>query len=130
MADLMQDGLSWLAGQLTTYAAQTVTYADDMDELVGIAATIGKTEFDITDNDGTVIDRVECRDFLIDSALLDFGDGVFLPQRGHTITEVLNGVTHVRTVSAPQSMPVWSHDGYMGKLRIHTWERQQRTLES
>jgi hypothetical protein len=122
MANMIQDGISWLAGQLKTHASNQVIYKRGTNT-VTVNATLGKTEFEV-EHDSGVVDRVETRDYLINAADIDFGAGPVKPQRGDKIVEVLNGTTHTRTVSVPTQGQVWSHDGFEVKLRVHTWERQ------
>ncbi len=122
MANVIKDGLAWMAAKLKAYASDAVTITDGTNSISGVLATIGKTEWEYEDESG-VVDRMETRDFLIDATDLDFGSGPVLPKRGMKIVEVIGTVTFTRTVASPPGLSFWDHDGYYGKLRIRTWDR-------
>ena len=54
MTDLIGDALAWLAGRQKTHTSQSVTYRRDS-ETVAVAATIGRTEHEVTLESGAVL---------------------------------------------------------------------------
>jgi len=127
MADLLEQASSWLAGQRTKFLSRTVVYRRANDS-VPVAATIGKTTFDIDDGYGAV-ESWESRDFLIATADLVLGGTAVLPAAGDRISEVQDGPstgsgqaqTFVYEVLAPGKEPCWRYsDPYRMTLRVHT----------
>jgi hypothetical protein len=86
VADQLQAGVSWLAGQLTANAAQAVQYVRQGMGQVSVAATIGRTAFR-TDDTLAQRSRLEFSDadFLIDAALLIIAGVTITPQQGDRI---------------------------------------------
>jgi hypothetical protein len=115
MADLLEKACTWLGGMQSAHLSHLVTYCRANDS-VQVAATVGKTTFDIDDGYG-VIERWESRDFLISAAALTLG----LPQPGDKVKETSAGGTLVYEVLAPGKEPCWRYsDPYRTTLRIHT----------
>ena len=56
MPNLLQTGAAWLADQLKTHASTEVIYQRGADQ-VAVSATIGKTEFEIDDDEFSPTDR-------------------------------------------------------------------------
>src|SRR5690606_10953339 len=118
-ADLLAQGAAWLEQQRTQHLAQAVTYRRGPSS-VAVAATIGKTAFEIDDGQG-VIQRIESRDFLVLAADLVLDGAVTLPQRGDVIEEPAGTLTLLYEVTAPSNEPCWRYsDPYRQSLRIHT----------
>lgn len=122
--DLLSTGMAWLGGQLKAFAGREVVYARGS-RSVTVTAIVGRTQFDTQDApDFAGVARVESRDFLIDAADLDLGDGPELPRKGDTISETAGDKLMVYEVM-PFGVIGDSHweyaDGYgRTKLRIHT----------
>ena len=115
MADLLGRASDWLEGQRTRFATRMVIYQRG-DQQADVAATVGKTVFDLDDGAGAVI-REESRDYLILTADLPFG----LPERGDRIGEAQNGQTIVYEVVGPGHEPCWRYsDPNRKTVRVHT----------
>lgn len=119
MADVLQNGLDWLADQLKTHASRAVTYSRNADQ-VTVQATIGRTLLKLDDGFGGVRMVWTDRDFLIHAADLVLNSSVTLPEPGDQIRET-EGTTRIYEVLAPGDEPVWRwSDPYHKVLRIHT----------
>jgi hypothetical protein len=119
VADLLENAAGWLGGMRAKYLSRTVTYQRDTDS-VDVAATVGKTEFQIDSGYG-VIETFQSRDFLIAAAGLVLDDQAVLPEPGDRITETQGEQTFVYEVMAPGNEPCWRYsDVYRQTLRIHT----------
>lgn len=144
MADMMQAGQQWLAGQITQFASRPVIYRSG-DEYFWVLAAIGKTIGEQDAGDGLIL-QAEIRDYLIDASGLylaapvwsdlttwtdvDFweirslgsGQGVrILPKRGDQIIELVDGMKFIYEVLPIGSQKPWRYsDPYRLKLRIHT----------
>ncbi len=115
MGDLLQSASAWLAGQRKSFLASQAVYARDGSQ-VELAATVGQTRFQATDEQGLVTE-FQARDFIIERADLVLGGVVVEPRRGDTIT--WNG--KVFEVMAPPGEPVWRYsDPFMVSVRVHT----------
>ena len=121
MGDLLETAAGWLDGMRRAHLSRTVTYCRG-EESAEVAATVGKTEFDIDDGYGAV-ERFVSRDFLIAGAALVLGGEAVEPRPGDKIEETAGGVVHVHEVLAPGKEPCWRwSDPYRTTLRIHTKE--------
>ncbi|MEZ6233415.1 MAG: hypothetical protein R3B68_04425 [Phycisphaerales bacterium] len=119
MADLLEQGASWLDDQRHAHMARTVVYERGAAQ-VELSATIGRTEFEQADEAG-LIHRIESRDFLVRAADLDLGDGPTLPKAGDRVRETVGSRVFVYEVNAPGGQPPWRFsDPYRKALRIHT----------
>jgi hypothetical protein len=119
MADLLEKACAWLGGMQSAHLSHPVTYCR-ANNSVQVAATVGKTTFDIDDGYG-VVERWESRDFLIAAADLVLDGIAVLPAAGDRIREVQDGRTFVYEVLAPGKEPCWRYsDPYRMTLRIHT----------
>jgi len=117
--DLLDQGLAWLEDRRHEHLTRPVVYERDGDS-VELAATIGRTLFEQTDEYG-IVHRIESRDFLVRAADLVLAGQPTLPQAGDRIRESDGGVTHVYEVMAPGTEPPWRYsDVYRRTLRIHT----------
>lgn len=113
--DLLQNGASWLAGQLKAAAGSTVTYRRN-GETVTLTATIGRSTFEATNQSG-VIENWESRDYLIPAGDLPFGE----PRRGDVLVEEIGGDVFEFEVSSPRGVPVHHYgDAFRQIVRIHT----------
>lgn len=119
MADLLQRGMDWLAGQMKEHASQSVLYVRG-EQSVSVPATIGRTDFEVADAYG-VMQHVVSRDYLIPAGDLNLNGHPALPQRGDGIHETRNGRVFRYQVVAPQGQPHWRYsDAYHRVLRVHT----------
>ena len=119
MTDLLQQGSEWLEEQRTRYAASTVQYVRGS-RSVEIAATIGRTTFEVDDGYGVLV-RHQSRDFLALAADLVLEGELVLPERGDRIRETQGQQVFVYEVMAPGKEPCWRYsDPYRKTLRIHT----------
>ena len=103
----------------TSHLAHQVTYCRSGD-LVEVAATVGKTTFEIDSGYGA-IEKFESRDFLISTDVLILGGEIILPQSGDRIKETIGQQIIVYEVMAPAKEPCWRYsDPYRITLRIHS----------
>jgi hypothetical protein len=118
VADLLQQAADWLDGMRVAHLSRPVQYCRGGDS-VRVAATVGKTVFEIDDGYGTV-ERFESRDFLILTADLVLGGTETLPQPGDRIKETAGTKLVVYEVMAPGKEPCWRwSDPYRRTLRVH-----------
>ena len=120
MSDLMKKGAEFLSGQIKASVSSDVTYTratgpTGVSLVSSVKATIGSSTFEAQSQSG-VIESWHARDFIILANDLDFE-----PERGDTISELIDGVTGVFEVRTPRGVPL-SHpaDAYSTSLRIHT----------
>lgn len=119
MADLLQRGAAWLAGQMKSHASQTVVYQRGTLS-VSLAATIGRTEFEVLTETGGAV-RVVTRDYLLDAADLVLGGAVVTPKAGDRIAETVGDEQHVYEATMVGAEPPWRwSDPHRQRLRIHT----------
>ncbi|MEW4530215.1 hypothetical protein [Maioricimonas sp. JC845] len=119
MADLLEWGANWLEQQRTQHLTRTVTYRRGA-ESVDVAASIGRTEFEVDDGYG-VRQTIESRDYLVLAANLVLSGMQTLPERGDRIEETSAATRFVYEVLAPGQEPAWRYsDPYRLTLRIHT----------
>jgi hypothetical protein len=119
VADLLEWASAWLDGMRAKHMARPVTYYRG-EQSVEVAATVGRTVFEIADAYG-VVEQSESRDFLIPAADLVLGEAVTLPERGDRIRETQDGKTFVYEVMAPGKEPHYRFsDVYRRTLRVHT----------
>jgi hypothetical protein len=125
MADLLQTGTAWLGDMRTAHLSHPVTYcrpstASGQVAEVEVAATVGKTVFDIEDSYGAV-ERFESRDFLISAGELVLSGQPVEPRPGDRIKEPAGGKVLVYEAMAPGKAPCWRwSDPFRRTLRIHT----------
>jgi len=119
MPDLLEHGAAWLEDQRTRHMSRMVTYLRGNDS-VNVAATIGRTVFEQTDEYG-VLHRIESRDFLVRADALVIAGASVLPQAGDRIRETVGSQIFTYEVMAPGGEPPWRYsDAYRNTLRIHT----------
>ena len=85
MGDLLAWGAAWLEQQRTRHLSTTVTYVRGASSVV-VAATIGRTKFDVDDGHVVRVDFTD-RDFLILAADLILDGQPAEPDRGDLIRE-------------------------------------------
>jgi len=119
MTNLLQQASDWLEDRRNRFAASTVEYVRGS-RSVQIAATIGKTTFEVDDGYGVLV-RQESRDFLMLAAELVLDGQPATPQRGDRIRETQNNTVFIYEVTAPGKEPCCRYsDAFRKTLRIHT----------
>ncbi len=117
MSDLLNSGVSWWSGMLTTNASQSVTAARGSKAIgSSLTATYGSTQFQQDSQVGII--TWESKDFLITAAAYTIDGTVVEPERGDQITDHLGNVFRVL---GDNDLPPFSYaDTFRLKLRIHT----------
>jgi len=119
MADLLEMGVAWLGGMLKQHASQLVTYRRGLVS-IEIQATLGRSIYEIDDGH-SVLQQVESRDFLIQTADLVLGDEPTLPVCGDRILLADGSKSLVYEVAAFGGEPCFRYcEPYRQQLRIHT----------
>lgn len=119
--DLLSRGSDWLEEQRHKQLSRLVTYRRGGDA-AELAATIGKTTFELDDGAGAVL-RVESRDYLIRVSDLVLDGNAILPQRGDQIeeTDAASGNTIIYEVGGFGDQPHFRFsDVNRRTLRIHS----------
>lgn len=116
MANLLKRGERWLADKQTKHATERVTYARSVAS-VEVPATIGRSEFQVEDVSGLML-NVETRDYIIPRCDLELDGTLVEPQPADRIIEG----TCIYEVSSPgPGIEVWKWDGeFKSRYRIHT----------
>jgi len=81
--DFLQRGTAWLDRQRTKHLSQPVVYQRG-GESIGIAATLGATTVEVTDDTGATV-RSPQMDFIVSAAALVLGGVVAVPRIGDRI---------------------------------------------
>ena len=120
MADILQSGAVWLAGQLQSHAGQTVTYRRGA-ESVEITATVGQSEYmadDVAGFHGSFVSQ----DWIIPHSVLVLSEEQITPRRGDTVERTVNGEVETYEVLPPSAdSDVYRDMGGQGALwRIHS----------
>lgn len=120
MSDMLQSGLSWMAGQLNDHASRMVTYVRGNLENAEVPATLGQSEFPKESQQGlTTQERTQ--DFLIKTSKLTLDNQAILPEPGDRI--VVTGLGTFEVCSPGGNEPDWRYsDAHHLILRIHTRE--------
>ena len=114
--NILEAGSNWLEDQRHEFLSSVIEYQTG-DYRFELAATIGKTEFEVADEFGRFL-KFCSRDFLVLSCDLKLSDGSqFKPQLGDKILE--NGFCY--EVLAPGDKQCWRFsDPFQKSIRIHT----------
>jgi len=119
MADLLQQASQWLTDMRASHLSHPVQYCRG-DSCVQVAASVGKTTFEIEDSYGG-LERFESRDFLIRAADLVQDGQVIEPQAGDVVRETVGSRILIYKVMAPGGEPCWRYsDPFQTAIRIHT----------
>lgn len=122
MADLLDKASAWLQDQRVKFLSHMVVYQRGA-ESVELAATVGRTVFEQTDEYG-ILHRTESRDFLVSVAAFVIGGVAAPPKPGDRIRETVGDQTFVYEVLAQGpggERPPWRYsDRERRTLRIHT----------
>lgn len=117
--NLLRQASDWLETRRGAWMAQPIVYEQGGGR-IELAATIGRTEFEIDDGAGALV-RVEARDFLVSAADLVLAGAPVLPDRGDRIRETGGDKVYVYEVMAPGGGVPWRwSDPWRRTLRIHT----------
>ncbi|MCC6910058.1 MAG: hypothetical protein IT430_19155 [Phycisphaerales bacterium] len=119
MADLLEQGMSFLDRKRYEHMTRTVTYQRG-NSSVELQATLGQTNFEQSDEYG-IVQKVESHDFLIRTGDLVLDGETVLPKAGDLIRDTAGANVFVCEVSAPGNEPPFRYsDPYRKALRIHT----------
>lgn len=119
MADMLEQGASWLDDQRHQHMTRAVSYVRGA-STIEVQATIGRTIFEQADEFG-IVTKTESRDYLIRTADLVLDGQTTLPKRVDQIRETDGTTTFVYEVLSPGDEPVFRYsDPYRKSLRIHT----------
>lgn len=122
MAELLQDGLEWLAEGLMQVSSREVTYCRDGAGICRLQAVAGSRPLRQLDAYGATLLSWEYTDWLILAADLVLTGRRVLPEAGDRIEERrTGGKTRVYEVMAPGGEPVYRWcDSDHKHLRIHS----------
>ena len=121
MTDLLKSGSAWLSGQMKAHAASTVTYKRGANS-VSIAATKGRSEFEIVGGELADLVRADLSDWIVDADELILASVTVEPQIGDLVEETTGTVkrTYEVMAPAPRTAPWRYSDPYHERLRIHS----------
>lgn len=119
MSNLLQDGATWLGGQLQTAAGSEVTYSR-RSACVSVVGWPAMHEYEVLDEDG-IPTRVLSHDWTFVAVELVL-DGVRIePRPGDRITEVIDGEEYSFEVMPPEKKPCFERLDAAGRLLlVHT----------
>ncbi len=83
MADLLEQGVSWLDGMRETHLSRAVTYQRGV-ESIDLAATSGSTTYEVADEAGVIV-QAKATDFIVSAEALVLGGAATKPQVGDRI---------------------------------------------
>ena len=116
---MLSNGAAWLAGQMQTHAAESVTYHRGT-SMVTLKAVPGSTSAEQTDAAGMTV-GIELRDWIIQAADLVLDGVLTTPQRGDIIKVRRAFATEVFEVLDLGSGPCYRPSDQHGcVLRVHT----------
>lgn len=117
---MLADGQRWLADALATEVADTVAIVSGSQRTEGVPATIGRTQYEITDDLGAVRLTWTDQDFLIRPADFQFGGTPADPKRGMKIEKTRGTAVLIYEVMAPGGSQEAKLDEHGTMWRIHT----------
>jgi hypothetical protein len=119
MSNMLANGADFLARQLKSHAAGTVSLSDGTYS-VSLSATVGRTELQLQDASGNVIEWKSV-DFIITAADLILNSAKVQPKRGWRITRPVGSGSEVYEVQSPGNEQPWRWvDQSQVIMRIHT----------
>jgi hypothetical protein len=118
MTNVLQTGAQWLGGVLTSHASESITYHRG-DQQVALSASLGRSEWEVTDFEGTRTEHTDVDFILGDAAALKLDMGITLPVRGDRIKWIQGSVVQVYEVMAPNGEQPYRLDPTETILRIH-----------
>lgn len=119
MTNILQDGASWLGGQLKDHAGVSVTYQRGTDS-VTLTATPTLHEYEIVDQDGFA-SVILSRDYVVHAADLVLAGAEIAPRAGDQILETIRLVSQtyeVMPLGQKKEYEPLDRDGLL--LLIHT----------
>jgi hypothetical protein len=117
--DLLEFGSRWLDAQRHTHLTREIMYRRGIHS-VTLRATVGRTQFELSDGLGTVLET-QVRDYLIRAQDLVLNGRPTLPERGDRIEEAQDQLTFIYEVLPLGDEPAWRYsDPYRQTFRIHT----------
>ena len=119
MTNVLQAGAAWLGSVLTAHASESITYHRG-DQKVPLTATIGRSEWEVSDLEGTRTEHSDVDFILGDASELCLNMGVTLPVKGDRIKWTQGSVVQVYEVMAPGNEQPYRLDQTQTILRIHT----------
>lgn len=126
MPNLTQRGATWLGGKLKTAGGRSVVYRRGAVISSPIVGTVGRHEYDVTDNDG-ITTTVVMDDWIFTATDLVLDAVQIEPRVGDYIEETLNGFTNQYQVLPVNDRPAWEWFDTSGiLLRVHS-KRVKRT---
>jgi len=118
VADLLEQGVSWLDGMRAAHLSRQVTY-ERGGASVQIAATLGSTTYEVADEAGAVV-QTKATDFIVSADTLVLAGEPVKPQPGDRIRVPAGGKTLVFEVLDLAGAGHWRPADPFGKaLRIH-----------
>lgn len=119
MADLLQTGSQWLAGQLKSHAGRSVIYSRGS-STVTITATKGQADLERLGVDPATVED-ETADWILTAADLILAGAVAEPALGDRITETIGSTTAIYQVVSIGGARAWRYtDGNRYQLRVTT----------
>jgi hypothetical protein len=122
--NLLEDGAQWLADQMEESVSSPVVYVRGSLECP-LNASLGKTQFEVTDQAG-MLQNVESHDFILRASEMLFDGLPFVPKAYDSVLIVRGGVTHKYVVvqygsmiDSTEQVYRWC-DPYGKQLRVHT----------
>lgn len=119
MPDQIQSALAWLADKQDSHASRTVTLKRGAELTLGVMALKASNDFG-SDDDDTIIEDWQGRDWLIRPADYRINGVAVEPLRGDRIVEVDGGKTKTYEVMAPGGLPPFRETRSGTRYRVHT----------
>ncbi len=119
MADLLEQAATWLDSVRTAHLSRQVTYQRG-GQSVEIAATLGSTNYEVTDDAGATV-QAKATDFIVSADALFLGGAIVAPRVGDRIVTVADERTLTFEVLDLGGAGHWRPCNAHGRmLRIHT----------
>lgn len=119
MTNILQDGATWLAGQLQDHAGVSIAYQRGPNS-VSITGTVSQHVYEVVDAEGFGITALS-RDYIVQAADLVLSGAEIAPRAGDRITETIRDTSQTFEVMAIGQLKEYEPvdtDGTM--LKIHT----------
>ncbi len=98
----------------------SITYLRGDASTATIQAGLGESQFELENSDGT-IETFTTRDYFILATDLKTASGeIWIPKKGDTVSETVNGVPMTFEVVAPGNEPVYLTFADNNEYRVHT----------
>src|SRR6185295_7740130 len=118
---VFENAIAGALASIRQVAGTTVQYSDGVHPPITLVDVgVGETVYELDDGN-SVVETWTSRDYLVNAADLALADVPFLPATGHTITEVINGISKTFTLLAPPGKQVFEYSNRsQTAYRIHT----------